>query len=292
MGANKKAKAIIAPTQIARAIISIIRMMSRMVLIARRIPLDPLDIAIDLAKSAGALLRDRLHDERTIAEKHPRDLVTDADRASEALIVERLHDLRPESTILGEESGVTQGTNDERWIIDPLDGTTNYAHRYPMFCVSIACERAGVLVAGAIYAPMLDELYGAAQGRGATCNGKPIHVSNIQQLREAMTCTGFTPGRNDRNMQNFGAVSREAQAVRRDGSAALNLASLALGRFDGFWEFDLKPWDVAAGAIIVREAGGRVTTLDGAPWSLKSESILATNGTVHTAMEEILSLEG
>jgi myo-inositol-1(or 4)-monophosphatase len=245
-----------------------------------------------LAKSAGALLRDRLHDERIISEKHARDLVTDADRASEALIVERLHELRPGSAILGEESGFTAGTNDERWIIDPLDGTTNYAHRYPMFCVSIACERAGVLVAGAIYAPMLNELFAAALGKGASCNGLPMHVSTITQLREALTCTGFTPGRNDRNMQNFGVVSREAQAVRRDGSAALNLASMALGRFDGFWEFDLKPWDVAAGVVIAREAGGTVTALDGAPWSLQSDSILATNGAIHDSLKHILSLNG
>lgn len=254
--------------------------------------MDPLAIATSLATSAGALLRERLGEERRITEKRPRDLVTDADRASEALIIERLRELRPESSILGEESGFTRGESDERWIIDPLDGTTNYAHRYPLFAVSIACERAGVLVAGAIYAPMLDELYAAAAGRGATLNGEPIHVSPIRRMRDAMVCTGFTPGRSDRNMRNFGAVSSEAQGVRRDGSAALNLAFLALGRFDGFWEFDLKPWDVAAGALLVREAGGRVTTLLGEPWSLESDSILATNGELTDSFLGILSVDG
>jgi myo-inositol-1(or 4)-monophosphatase len=253
---------------------------------------DSLAIAMTLATSAGALLRERLGDERRITEKRPRDLVTDADRASEDLILERLRKLRPESSVLGEESGFTQGASEERWIIDPLDGTTNYAHRYPLFAVSIACEQAGTLVAGAIYAPMLDELYAAAAGMGATLNGKPIHVSSIRRMREAMACTGFTPGRNDRNMRNFGAVSSEAQAVRRDGSAALNLAFLALGRFDGFWEFDLKPWDVAAGALLVREAGGLVTTLVGEPWSLESESILATNGELADSFLRILSVDG
>ena len=249
--------------------------------------MDPLTIAMTLAKAAGALLRERLGDERRITEKRPRDLVTDADRASEALIIERLRELRPGSSILGEESGFTQGESDERWIIDPLDGTTNYAHRYPLFAVSIACERAG-----AIYAPMLDELYAAAAGKGATLNGEPIHVSSIRRMRDAMVCTGFTPGRSDRNMRNFGAVSSEAQGVRRDGSAALNLAFLALGRFDGFWEFDLKPWDVAAGALLVREAGGRVTTLLGEPWSLESDSILATNGELTDSFLGILSVDG
>jgi myo-inositol-1(or 4)-monophosphatase len=254
--------------------------------------MDSLTIATTLATAAGALLRERLRDERKITEKRPRDLVTDADRASEALIIERLRELRPESSILGEESGFTQGKSDERWIIDPLDGTTNYAHRYPLFAVSIACEQAGMLVAGAVYAPMLHELYAAAAGKGATLNGEPIHVSPIRRMRDAMACTGFTPGRNDRNMRNFGAISSEAQAVRRDGSAALNLAFLALGRFDGFWEFDLKPWDVAAGALLVREAGGMVTTLAGDRWSLASESILATNGTLTDPFLRILSVDG
>lgn len=251
--------------------------------------MTPLEIATTLAKAAGDLLRTRLPDPREIAEKGARDLVTDADRASEALIVERLRELRPQSSILGEETGVTTGTNDERWIIDPLDGTTNYAHRYPIFCVSIACEQAGIVVAGAIYAPMLEELFAASLGNGATCNGKPIHVSAMAEMREAMVCTGFTPGQGDRNFQNFIAVSREAQAVRRDGSAALDLAFVAAGRYDTFWEFDLKPWDVAAGALLVREAGGTLKTLSGQNWKLGDASILATNGKLDGAITPLFA---
>ena len=251
--------------------------------------MTPLEIATTLAKAAGEELRERLYRPREISEKGARDLVTDADRASESLIVARLHELRPASSILGEESGVTAGSNDERWIIDPLDGTTNYAHRYPIFCVSIACEQAGEIVAGVVYAPMLDELYAASLGGGATCNGKPIRVSAISQVREALVCTGFVPGYDDRNVTNFRAVSREAQAVRRDGSAALDLAFVAAGRFDAFWEFDLKPWDVAAGVLIVKEAGGTVTTVAGTEWKLGELSILASNPSVNHALQEVLS---
>ena len=251
--------------------------------------MDPLTIASTLAREAGDLLRQRFYLPREIAEKHSRDLVTDADRASEERIVSRLRVLRPLSGILGEESGETPGSNDERWIIDPLDGTTNYAHHYPCFCVSIACEQNGQIVAGAIYAPMFDELYSAALGQGATCNGQPIHVSRINQVREALVCTGFVPGRHDRNLGNFASVSREAQAVRRDGSAALDLASVARGRFDAFWEFGLKPWDVAAGVLIVTEAGGNVTAVDGGPYRIDAGSLLSTNALLDDELRSLLS---
>lgn len=252
--------------------------------------MESVALAIELAREAGEVLRERLLMPREIEEKHARDLVTDADRASEELIVSRLRRLRPHSSILGEETGFTQGTNDERWIIDPLDGTTNYAHRYPFFCVSIACEVAGEIVAGAIAAPMLGELYAAARGQGATCNDKPIRVSTIDQVRHAMVCTGFKPGgRHDRNIGNFAAVSREAQAVRRDGAAALDLAAVAMGRFDAFWEFGLKPWDVAAGLLLVHEAGGRVTTVDGGVHRLDADSILATNAFLDDELGRILA---
>ncbi len=250
--------------------------------------MDVLEIAVSLAQEAGGLLRERLDAPRDIQEKHARDLVTDADRASEALIVGRLHELRPQSSILGEETGVTNGSNDERWIIDPLDGTTNYAHRYPVFCVSVACEQAGQLVAGAIYAPMLNEIFAAGLGRGATRNGQPITVAKTAEVRSALVCTGFLPGHGERNMQNFVRASCEAQAVRRDGSAALDLASVACGRFDAFWEFDLKPWDVAAGVLIVREAGGVVATLEGDAWQLGAASLLATNSTLQQPMLRLL----
>ena len=251
--------------------------------------MDPLDLASTLAREAGNILLERLNQPRDIAEKRSRDLVTDADRASEEHIVLRLRQARPLSGILGEESGVTVGSNDERWIIDPLDGTTNYAHHYPIFCVSVACEQNGIVVAGAVFAPALNEMYAASLGGGATCNGQPIHVSSIDHVREALVCTGFVPGRHDRNLGNFARVSREAQAVRRDGAAALDLAAVAVGRFDAFWEFELKPWDVAAGALIVKEAGGNVTAVDGERYDLDAGSILATNSWIDHELRSLLT---
>jgi myo-inositol-1(or 4)-monophosphatase len=249
---------------------------------------DPLAFITTLARDAGALLRERIDDPREIAQKSPRDLVTDADRASEELIVKRIRAAFPTAAILGEESGSHPGSGDERFIVDPLDGTTNYAHRYPLFCVSIGYERGGVLEAGAIYAPVFGDLYAARRGEGATCNGRPIRVSTTASVAEAMVCTGFHPARYERNGAYFAALSRKAQAVRRDGSAALDLAFVAAGRFDAFWEWDLKPWDVAAGAVIVAEAGGRVGALTGGALDIADGSILASNGSIHDEMETLL----
>jgi myo-inositol-1(or 4)-monophosphatase len=234
-------------------------------------------------------LCERLDRPREIAEKRLHDLVTDADHASEALIVERIRAAFPGAAILGEESGTHAGSGDERFIVDPLDGTTNYAHRYPLFCVAIAYERGGVLEAGAVYAPLLDELYAARRGGGATCNGTTIGVSAIERVREAMVCTGFNPAGYRRNARHFAALSDMAQAVRRDGSAALDLAFVAMGRYDAFWEWDLKPWDVAAGSLLVEESGGRVGAILGGPLDLSSGSILASNGTIHREMEKLLA---
>lgn len=254
----------------------------------RRTALDPLAFIIDLARDAGTLLRERIDDPREIAHKRPHDLVTDADHASETLILERIRAAFPTAAILGEESGSHAGSGDERFIVDPLDGTTNYAHRYPLFCVSIAYERAGVLEAGAIYAPVLQELYAARRGRGATCNGRPIQVSTTARVTDAMVCTGFNPAGYARNARHFAALSERAQAVRRDGSAALDLAFVAAGRFDAFWEWDLKPWDVAAGAVIVEAAGGQVGMITGGRLDIADGSILATNGAIHQEMERLL----
>ncbi len=251
--------------------------------------MDPLDFIISLAREAGTLLADRVDGPREIALKHRADLVTDADRASEALIVERIGANFPAAAILGEEGGVYAGSGDERFIVDPLDGTTNYAHRYPLFCVSIAYERAGVLEAGAIYAPLMGELYAARRGGEATLNGKPIGVSSVEAVRDALVCTGFVPARFERNMANFIKLSGIAQAVRRDGSAALDIAFVAGGRFEAFWEWDLKPWDMAAGAVIVAAAGGTVSAIDGSPLDIAAGSILATNGTTHAEMRGLLS---
>jgi len=250
---------------------------------------DPLHTALAVATEAGAVLLQHLALPREIAEKSQRaDLVTDADRASERLIVERLKSAYPAATILAEESGELAGSAHERWIVDPLDGTTNFAHGYPLFCISIAYEAGGELVAGVVHAPAMRETFAALRGEGATCNGKTIAVSTIARLADALTCTGFRPADYDRNGRAFEAVSRRAQGVRRDGSAALDLAYVACGRFDGFWELDLRPWDVAAGTLLVREAGGTVTQTDGSDARLDAGSILATNGRLHEELRAAL----
>ncbi len=214
--------------------------------------------------------------------------MTDADRASEALIIDRIRAAFPAASILGEESGVLGGHGDERFVVDPLDGTTNYAHRYPLFCVSIAYERAGIVEAGVVFAPVLGELFAARRGGGATCNGVPVRVSVIAAVSDAMVCTGFNPAGYARNGKYFAHLSDRAQAVRRDGSAALDLAFVAAGRFDAFWEWDLKAWDVAAGALLIEEAGGRTGAIDGAPLDIANGSIVASNGMLHAEMERLL----
>jgi len=252
--------------------------------------LDPLQTAIDTAREAGALLLRLADGPLETREKGIRgDLVTVADRTSERLIVDRLLAAFPESAILGEEEGARAGTSDERWIVDPLDGTTNYTHGYPFYCVSIAYERGGEVLAGAIHAPALGETFAAARGLGATRNGVPIAVSQTSTVGDALVCTGFMPAKYERNGENFARLSRIAQAVRRDGSAALDLAYVANGTFEAFWEFDLKPWDVAAGALIVREAGGTVSAIDGSTFAIDAGSILASNGRVHDEMRGALS---
>ncbi len=226
---------------------------------------------------------------REIAEKSRRaDIVTDADRASEALLIERLLAATPRAAILAEESGARGGRSDERWIVDPLDGTTNYAHGYPIYCVSIAYERAGVVEIGVVHAPAMRETFVAVRGAGARRNGDPIAVSPIGGIGEAMLCTGFHPADYATNARCFAAASERAQAVRRDGSAALDLAYTAMGRFDGFWEFGLAPWDLAAGALLVAEAGGAVSSVDGGRFELDGRSVLADNGALHQELSALL----
>jgi len=251
--------------------------------------LDPLAFITALARDAGALLCERLDRPRDVAEKRPHDLVTDADRASEALIVRRIREAFPSASILGEETGAHAGAGDERFVVDPLDGTTNYAHRYPLFCVSVAYERAGVVEAGAIFAPVLGELFTARRGGGAFRNGVPMRVSAVERVADAMVCTGFNPARYARNGPYFAHLSNHAQALRRDGSAAIDLAFVAAGVYDGFWEWDLSAWDVAAGALMIREAGGTTTAIDGTPLDIGAGSILATNATVHAEMQRLLA---
>ncbi len=241
------------------------------------------------------MLLEHLHRPLAIEEKGRRaDLVTIADRASERVIVERVRRDFPNASILGEEGGeyaaLRQDPRDiqERWIIDPLDGTTNYAHGYPLFCISIAYERDAQIVAAAIYAPLMQELFTAQRGEGARRNGEPIRVSAIDSLTQSMLVTGFKPYDYETNAPYFAKASQQVQAVRRDGSAALDLAYTAMGRFDGFWEFDLAPWDTAAGMLLVYEAGGSVSAIDGSAFQLDGQSILASNGRIHAAMRALL----
>jgi len=244
---------------------------------------------VEVAREAGSLLMDYLRWPLNITQKSRRaDLVTDADRAAEKLILDRLRSEFPSSTIVGEETGTHSGTSQDVWYVDPLDGTTNFAHGYPIFCVSIGFARHEELIAGVVYAPHLEELYVAQKGAGATLNGEPIACSKIPAVADALVCTGFHPADYERNGDSFKIMSGKAQAVRRDGSAALDLAAVAAGRFDGFWEFDLSPWDVAAGAVLIREAGGRVSAIDGGAFSVRCRSILATNAHVHEEMRAIL----
>jgi myo-inositol-1(or 4)-monophosphatase len=255
-----------------------------------------LNFAIQTARDAGRILSDRFGRALQISSKGVIDLVTEADLAAEKLIVERIKSYYPRHAVLAEESGATAGAAGDRsewkWIIDPLDGTTNYAHAYPCFCVSIALERDGTLELGVVYDPTRDEVFAAERGQGATLNGLPIRVSGVDELNSAMLCTGFPYDVRERGdfARHFHNFIMHAQAVRRDGSAALDLAYVACGRFDGFWEEGLRPWDVAAGVLLVAEAGGRVSYYDGSPFNIYSPPIVASNGLVHDAMMRVLAL--
>jgi myo-inositol-1(or 4)-monophosphatase len=247
-------------------------------------------VALEAARAGAAELLAHAHRPLEIREKGRRaDIVTAADRASERAVIDRLRADFPNAAILAEESGAAAGTSDERWIVDPLDGTTNYAHGYPLYCISIAYERAGELIAGVIYAPAIDECYTAMLGAGARRNDAAIAVSPIERVADAMVCTGFHPADFARNAAQFKRASGKAQAVRRDGSAALDLAFTACGRFDGFWEFDLHAWDVAAGMLIVREAGGAISAVDGGATTVEAGSVLASNGRIHAELQAVLS---
>ena len=245
----------------------------------------------EVAREAGALLRERLDDRHVVEYKGEINLVTEADCLSEALIVERIRREFPGHDILTEESPETATGSDFRWIIDPLDGTTNYAHGYPVFCVSIALEVKGVIRQGAVYNPMLNELFTAEKGAGAFLNGRSLTVSRTETLSRSLLATGFPYDiREDRNnnINYFRVMALSAQAVRRAGAAALDLAYIAAGRFDGFWELKLMPWDTAAGWLMVKEAGGEVTDLLGKKYDLASPNILASNGAIHRDMMEAL----
>jgi len=251
-----------------------------------------LNFAIDIARDAGKILVQKLGVAK-VSTKGDINLVTEADIAAENLIIDRIRSYYSQHGILAEESGeaVLSGKRSEwKWIIDPLDGTTNYAHGYPCFCVSIALEREGQLEIGVVYDPMRDEMFAAERGHGATLNDRKIRVSDVELLSQAMVCTGFPYNVRERPdfARDFTNFTMNAQAVRRDGSAALDLAYVACGRFDGFWEDGLSPWDIAAGALLILEARGRVTNFNDQPLNIYNEQVLATNGLLHDAMMRVL----
>jgi myo-inositol-1(or 4)-monophosphatase len=248
-----------------------------------------LDAAVEAALEAGQILLTEFARPVSISYKGEVDLVTQADRRSEEAIVTRLHSRFPRHAIVAEEGGGKETDSRWRWFVDPLDGTTNFAHGYPCFAVSIGLEEEGDPVVGAIYQPITGELFTAAKGQGAYLNNKRIHVSKVDRLATALLATGF-PSRKRAHSQNinfYWEFTLRSHGVRRDGSAALDLAAVASGRFDGFWEFGLKPWDTAAGVLLVREAGGTITTLSGENYRVSDVETVASNGQIH---EEILQV--
>ncbi|MGO9402941.1 MAG: inositol monophosphatase family protein [Terriglobales bacterium] len=252
-----------------------------------------------IAREAGALLMGHFARHVTIEYKGEVDLVTVADRTSEELIVKRLRARWPEHGIVAEEGTRSDPGAEYRWYVDPLDGTTNFAHGYPVFCVSIALVRQdGQLEVGVLYDPTRDELFAAERGAGATLNGKPMRVSKVARLAESLLGTGFPSHKRHQNpnIHFYHQITLRSHGVRRAGSAALDLANVACGRYEGFWEFNLNPWDTAAGVLLVREAGGIATRFDGAPFRLDSREVLASNRLIHDELianfEEIFAGRG
>jgi len=254
-----------------------------------RSPKQFLDAAIETAPEAGKILRGEYALPPDIRYKGDVDLVTQADRRSEDAIVARLSKYFPHHTIAAEEGTGHERNSEFRWHVDPLDGTTNFAHKYPCFAVSIALAQNDTILAGVVYHPIYDELFAAARGDGATLNGKPIAVSKVDTLSTSLLCTGFPVHKRlaNPNIHYYYDFTLRSHGVRRDGSAALDLANVACGRFDGFWEFGLKAWDTAAGILLVDEAGGMVSEFDGQPYRLGGPMVLATNGKIHEEMREI-----
>jgi myo-inositol-1(or 4)-monophosphatase len=250
-----------------------------------------IETALAAARVAGKYLNRRRGNLREIKYKGTVDLVTDVDRESQKLILERIQQDFPAHDVLGEEELRKDKGSEFRWLIDPLDGTTNYAHDFPVFCISIALEHRGEIKMGLVYDPVRDEMFTALKGAGAELNGKPIKVSRETQLEKSLLATGFPYDIRESevtNLDHFARMAVRAQAVRRCGSAALDQCYTACGRFDGFWEMKLAPWDMAAGSLIVMEAGGTVTDFGGKPFYHDSREILATNGHIHGQMAAVL----
>jgi myo-inositol-1(or 4)-monophosphatase len=249
-------------------------------------------VAIEAARAAGELLREELAGARRIAYKgSPTNLVTEMDARAEALVVDAVLGTFPADAILAEERGTQTGRSGRRWIIDPLDGTTNYAHGLPLYAVSIALEVEGGVRLGVVYDPSHRDLYVAERGAGAFCNDVRLSVSATATLDRSLLATGFPYDIRtsaDNNLREYAAFAVRARGVRRLGSAVLYLAWLAAGRFDGYWELRLGPWDVAAAGLMVEEAGGRLTAIDGGPLDLEAPTVLASNGNIHDEMLAVL----
>jgi myo-inositol-1(or 4)-monophosphatase len=248
-----------------------------------------LENAIEIAHAAGSLLRYYFERHVRFELKGEFDLVTEADRASEKLVVERLRALYPDHTIIAEEGGEHDGSSEYRWYVDPLDGTTNFAHAYPVYNVTMGIEKAGEMIAGVIFDPSRDEMFTCEKGSGAFMNGRRIAVSRTQQVNDSLFSTGFPSRRRhgDVNIHFYHQLAMASHGVRRGGAAAIDLAYVACGRLDGFWEFGLSPWDMAAGKLLVEEAGGTCRDMKDQPHRLASRHIMADNGFIH---DEVVTL--
>ena len=251
-----------------------------------------LNVAKEISMEAGCFLKKNFENKKKIEYKGDVNLVTSCDKVSQDLIYKKLKSYFPHHGFLAEENLEHRG-EEFRWIIDPLDGTTNYAHGYPVFCVSIALEYRGKIILGVVYNPMLDELFWGIENKGAFLNNKKIKVSSTNELDKSLLATGFPydlrESKNN-NINHFNNFVLKAQAVRRCGSAALDLCYVACGRLDGFWELKLFPWDIAAGMLIVKEAGGRVSDFKNNVIDIHAKQIVASNGLIHSQMIEILKL--
>ncbi len=248
-----------------------------------------------MAREAGALLMRYFREHVEIEYKGDVDLVTVADRESEKLILERIRKQFPTHDVIGEEGARIETGSDYKWYVDPLDGTTNFAHGYPVFCVSLGVEHLGERIAATVYDPTRDEMFTAEKGSGARLNDKTINVSATANLAQSLIATGFPSKKRHKNpnIHFYHQLTLRSHGVRRAGSAALDLCNVASGRFDGFWEFNLNPWDTAAGVLLVQEAGGKVTNFSGGNFEIASHETLASNNLIHATLlkefQEILN---